>query len=65
MGYLWKLTAKRNNSTLKKGMNIEIMTKSINKPSQKEIANAINDKYNSNVHFSHCDRSGFDIEKLS
>lgn len=44
--FLWKVTAIKNNAKVTKGMSVEIMKKDTgSKPSQKEIAKALNDKY--------------------
>lgn len=65
MAFLFKLVAKRNNEKLEKGMNVEIYKQSSSSLSQKEVAAAINQKYNSNVHDSHCGLGNFEIEKLN
>lgn len=63
--YLWKVTAKRDNGTVKKGMSAEILTKNFTgKPNATQIAEALSEKYGEikssavNVHF-------FKIKKLS
>ena len=63
MAYLWKLVAKKNNGKLTKGMNVEILKSGTNaKPNQEEIASALNNKYNSDIHYGHCGQSNFDFE---
>jgi len=64
MARLWKVTAKRNNSSVKQGMNVEIMTKA-NKPDQGQIAEALSNKYNTDVNRSHCGSTVFEFEKIS
>lgn len=64
--FLWKVTAKRNNGSVKKEMSVEILKIGVtNKPNQVEIAKALNDKYDSNVHSSHCGSSEFDFTLLN
>jgi hypothetical protein len=66
MAYLWKVTAKRSNGRVTKGMEIEILKNGTTaKPSQKEIANALNSKYNTEINDSQCGQSNFDFEKTS
>ena len=63
--YLWKYTANRNIGNVTKGMAVEIMkTNTSSKPSQKEIALALNNKYNAKVHESHCGETNFDIVQI-
>lgn len=63
--YLWKYTANKNIGNITKGMAVEIMkTNTSSKPSQQEIAKALNNKYNTNVHESHCGQSNFDIIQI-
>lgn len=60
--YLWKVTAIKDNGSLKKGFSVEILKKDTNaKPSQKEISSAINQKYNTNINDSLCGLSNFEI----
>jgi hypothetical protein len=64
--YLWKVTANRNNGKVTKGMSVEIMKSNTDsKPSQKEIAQALTNKYNTDVHESHCGQSNFDIIRIN
>jgi len=64
--YLWKVTANRNIGMVTKRMFVEIMKSNTNaKPSQKEIAQALNNKYNANVNEGHCGQSNFDIIQIN
>ena len=64
--YLQKVTAIKNNGKVTKGMSVEIMkTGTSAKPSQKEIAQTLNDKYNANVHECHCGQSNFDFTQIN
>ena len=64
-GYLWQVTAKQNNGKVVKGMSVEIYkTGTSSKPNLKEISEALNNKYNTNVHESHCGASIFDFKAL-
>ncbi len=66
MAYLWNVTAKRNNGKVTKGMSVEIYKNGTSaKPTQEEIADALNSKYNTDVSKSHCGQTNFDFEKLS
>jgi len=66
MNYLWKVTAKRDSGKTTKGMSVEILKKGTSgKPTPKEIANALNDKYGTDIPSSHCAQGYFDFEKLS
>lgn len=63
--YLWRVAAKRDNGSVKKGMSAEILIKNFTgKPNAAQIAEALSEKYGEikssavNVHF-------FEIEKLS
>lgn len=65
MAYLWKVTAKRNNGKVTKGMSVEIYKKGTNaKPNMEEIADALNDKYNENIPKSACGLYNFDVELI-
>lgn len=65
-GYLWKVTAIRNNGKVTKGMSFELLkTGTSAKPGQKEIADALNNKYNSNIHDSHCGSGNFEFVQLN
>lgn len=65
MAFLFKLVAKRNNGKLEKGMIVEIYKQNSSSLSQKEVAQALNNKYNSNIHESHCGLGNFEIEKMN
>ncbi len=66
MAYLWKVTAKRNNGKVTKGMSVEIYKKGTNaKPNQEEIADALNEKYNEDIPKSACGQSNFDFEQIN
>lgn len=65
MGYLFKIVAKRNNGKLEKGMNVEILKQNSSSLSQKEIAQAVNNKYGTSIHESNCGLDNFSIEKLN
>lgn len=44
--HLWKVTAKRDSFSIAKGMTVEIVVKNASrKPNQKEVIDAINEKY--------------------
>lgn len=44
--HLWKVTAKRDSFSISKGMSVEILVKNASrKPTQKEVIEAINEKY--------------------
>jgi len=65
-GYLRKVTAIRNNDKVTKGVSFEILKTSTNaKPGQKEIAEALTNKYNSNIHDSHCGSGNFEFLQLN
>ena len=61
--YLWKVIAVRDNGSLKKGMTVEILKANGTKPNQDDIAQALNTKYNSDIHKSKCGSSIFTITK--
>ena len=65
-GHLWKVTATRNNGKVLKGMSVEIYKKgTTGKPEQKEIAEALSEKYNEDFHYSQCGQSNFDFDDMS
>lgn len=44
--HLWKVTAKRDSFSIAKGMSVEIIVRNgSRKPNQKEVIEAINEKY--------------------
>ncbi len=57
-GTLWKFSSLKRNGKLLKGMSAEVITKGP-KPTQQEIADALNRKYNTEIHSSHCGRLNF------
>ncbi len=65
MAYLFKLVAKRNNAKLVKGMSVEILKKNSSTLTLEDVAEAINRKYNSDVHKSHCGLGNFEIERIN
>jgi len=63
--YLWNVTAIRNNGKVTKGMSVEIMKSNTNaKPSQKEIANALNNKYSAGISDGNCGLYVFSITPI-
>lgn len=64
MAKLWKVTAKSNNGKVKKGMSVEILDKNGNKPNQTAIAEALSNKYNEEVHYSHCGSTIFEFNEI-
>ena len=61
--HLWKITAIRSNGTVLKGMSAEILKNGTSgKPNQREIAEALSDKYGK-IHEYHCSPSDFDMEE--
>jgi hypothetical protein len=58
------ITAKRTNGTVLKGMTAEITSSDGSKPGQQKIAEILEEKYKSRVHYSHVSPSDFDWEKL-
>lgn len=63
--YLWKVTATKNIGKITKGMSVEILKSSTNsKPNQKEISQALSNKYNVNISESHCGQTNFDIIQI-
>lgn len=66
MAYLWKVTAKRRNGKVSEGMNAEILiTNTASKPTSKHIAEALSEKYNTDIGAGNCSVTNFIIEKLS
>lgn len=64
MAKLWNVTAKSNNGSVKKGMCVEILDKNGNKPNQTAIASALSNKYNDDIHYSHCGSSVFEFNEI-
>lgn len=63
---LWRATAKRDSFSISKGMNVEILIRNASrKPSQKEVIEAINEKYGDKTASNGTSLSIFDLEKLS
>ncbi|RRQ45808.1 peptidase [Chryseobacterium sp. SC28] len=63
---LWKVTAKRDSFNIKKGMNVEILIKNASrKPNQKEVVEAINEKYGDKTATNGTSLSIFEIEELN
>jgi uncharacterized lipoprotein YajG len=63
--YLWNITAIRSNGRIMKGMSAEILKKgTTGKPNQKEIAEALNQKYNEKIHDSHCGSHVFNFVEV-
>jgi hypothetical protein len=63
--HLWKATAKKNVAKVVKGMYVEIVKSgTTGKPSQIEIANAIQNKYNVEINHSLCGSSSFDCVEI-
>lgn len=64
--YLWKVTAKRSINKLPQGANVEIeTTTSHSKPSSRDIAEAMEEKYGDcRIHSGNCSQSSFDFELL-
>lgn len=67
MVYLWKVTAKQNLANqIAAGMWVEIVKRGTNaRPNQKEIANAFNEKYKTNISDCHCGEFYFNIEQMN
>jgi hypothetical protein len=64
--YLWNVTAKKNIGQITRGMSVEILKPNTNsKPTLKEIAQALNIKYGTNIHESHCGETNFDIIQIN
>ncbi|MDV3873361.1 peptidase [Elizabethkingia anophelis] len=63
--HLWKATAKRDSFKISKGMSVEILVKNTNrKPNQKEVIDAINQKYGVNTASNAINMSLFDMVEL-
>ena len=63
--HLWKAIAKKNVAKVVKGMEVEIVKSGTTaKPDQKEIAAAIERKYNIEIHYSNCGPSSFDCVEI-
>ncbi len=66
MAHLWKVTAKKRNGKVTAGMTAEILiTNTAGKPNAKHIAEALSDKYNTDIGAGNCSPSNFIIEKLN
>lgn len=64
--YLWKVTAKRDSFGISKGMNVEILIKNASrKPNQKEVIDAINEKYGEKTASNGTSLSLFEMESLN
>lgn len=64
MAKLWKVIAKSNNESVKKGMSVEILDTNGNKPNQRAIASALSNKYNDDIHYSHCGSTVFEFNEI-
>ena len=65
MANLWKVTAKRDNGKVIKGMSVEIpVSDRSSKPRSKEIIQAFLTKYNVEVSESNASETYFEIEKI-
>ncbi len=63
--HLYKVTAKKEYGKLAKGMFVEIVIRNASRlPNQKEILEAINQKYGDKTVGNGCSLSNFDIVKL-
>ncbi len=63
--HVWKVTAKRDSFNIAKGMNVEIVIKNaIRKPNQKEVVEAINEKYGARTASNGVSLNLFDIQKM-
>lgn len=61
---LWKVTAKKENAKLAKGMFVEIVIRNASRePNQKEVLEAINNKYGEKTAFHGLSMSLFDFLK--
>lgn len=66
MAHLWKVTAKKRNGKVTEGMNAEVLiTNTGSKPTAKHIAEALNEKYNTDIGAGNCSPTNFIIEKLN
>lgn len=62
---LWRVTAKRDNGKVKKGMNTEVLLWYTNaKPNSKQIAEVLNIKYGENIHASAVNVHFFELNDL-
>ena len=63
--HVWKVTAKRDSFTIAKGMTVEIVVRNASrKPNQKEVIDAINQKYGSKTASNGTYMGNFDMVKL-
>ncbi|MFV0176506.1 peptidase [Empedobacter falsenii] len=63
--YLYKVTAKKKYGKLAKGMSVEIVISNASrKPNQREVIDAINQKYGTNTAVNGLSLTNFDIVKL-
>ncbi len=62
---LYRITAKQNNGSLLKGMTTDVIAQYSSRLRQQEIADALNQKYNTQIHPSKCGLSLFEIQKLN
>ena len=62
---LWKVTAKRDSFSITKGMNVEILIRNASrKPNQKEVVEAMNDKYGEKTATNGSSMTLFEMEEL-
>ena len=62
--HLYKIIAKKDYGKLAKGMNVEIVIRNASRPpSQREVIEAINQKYGANTAVNGLSLSNFDILK--
>ena len=63
--HLWKVTAKRDSFNISKGMNVEIVIRNASrKPNQKEVIEAMNEKYGEKTAPNGTSMSLFEMVKL-
>ena len=63
--HLYKGTAKKEYGKLEKGMSVEIIIRNASRPpSQREVIDAINQKYGTNTAVNGLSLSNFEIRKL-
>lgn len=63
--HVWKVTAKRDSFTIAKGMTVEIVVRNASrKPNQKEVIEAINEKYGSKTASNGTSLTLFEIVEL-
>ena len=63
--HLYKVTAKKKYGKLAKGMSVEIVISNASrKPNQREVIDAINQKYGTNTAVNGLSLTNFDIVKL-